>query len=170
VRVFRISFGTSLAVVGETDGFVRVATPEGTVRRLASAAVVVHAAGQPARTPSRTSLVRTAEQFVGLPYLWAGVSGFGLDCSGLTWLDYRVHGIRIPRDASPQSQHGSRAAPPRRGDLMFYATAGLVHHVSMYAGNGRMVHSPHTGASVQVIPTSTPGYPAEYVGSRRYLP
>jgi gamma-D-glutamyl-L-lysine dipeptidyl-peptidase len=169
-RLFRISFGTSLAVVGETDGFVRVATPSGTVRRLASSAVVVHAAGQPARTPSRASLVRTAEQFRGLPYLWAGVSGFGLDCSGLTWLDYRVHGIRIPRDALPQSQHGRQTAAPRRGDLMFYATDGLVHHVSMYAGNGQMVHSPHTGSVVQVIPVSTPAYLSEYVGSRRYLP
>jgi gamma-D-glutamyl-L-lysine dipeptidyl-peptidase len=168
-RLFRISFGTSLAFVGEANGFVRVATPDGRLRRVAGSAVVVHPAGQPARTSSRASLVRTAEQFVGLPYLWAGVSGFGLDCSGLTWLDYRVHGIRMPRDALPQSQHGRRVAPPRRGDLMFYATDGLVHHVSMYVGDGRMVHSPHTGERVQVIATSTPAYRSEYVGARRYL-
>jgi cell wall-associated NlpC family hydrolase len=167
-RLFRISFGTNLAVVGESEGFVRVATPEGAVRRLASSAVVVHRAGRPARTPSRASQRRNAERLVGLPYLWGGASGFGLDCSGLTWLDYRVHGIRIPRDALPQSRHGFRAAPPRRGDLMFFATDGLVHHVSMYVGDGRMVHSPQTGENVEVIATSTPGYPSAYAGSRRY--
>ena len=74
--------------------------------------------------------MRAAKGFVGLPYLWAGLSGFGLDCSGLTWLTYRVHGIQTPRDALPQSQGGTPVRRARRGDLMFYATDGLVHHVS----------------------------------------
>jgi cell wall-associated NlpC family hydrolase len=40
----------------------------------------------------------------------------------------------------------------------------------MYLGNGRMVHSPGTGQTVEVIATSTPGYAEEYAGARRYLP
>ncbi|MGA8245660.1 MAG: C40 family peptidase, partial [Nocardioides sp.] len=169
-RLFRVSLGTELAVVGETAGSVRVLLPGGSVRRLARGDVVVHGAGQPAVAPTRGSVVDTARLFLGLPYLWAGVSGFGLDCSGLTWLDYRIHGIRIPRDAEPQSVHGTPVARPRRGDLMFYTASGSVHHVSMYVGDGRMLHSPRTGRRVEVIPTSTPPFPAEYVGSRSYLP
>lgn len=168
-RVFRVSMGTTLPVVGRTPRFVRVATPSGPLRRFARSAVAVHDAGQPALPPSRTSLVTTAKRFVGLPYLWAGASGFGLDCSGLTSLVYRVHGIRIPRDAAPQSRHGTAVAQPRRGDLLFYATDGVVHHVSMYVGHGRMIHSPATGKSVEVIATSTSPYAGEYVGARRYL-
>ena len=167
-RLFRVSFGTSLPVVGGTSAFVRVATPGGSVRRLARGAVAVHDAGTPALGPSRTSLVATARKFLGLPYLWAGASGFGLDCSGLTWLVDRVHGLRIPRDAAPQSRHGVAVAPPRRGDLMFYALNGVVHHVSMYAGHGRMIHSPSTGRSVEIVSTSV--LAAQYVGARRYLP
>ena len=113
--------------------------------------------------------MQTATSFVGLPYLWAGLSGFGLDCSGLTWLDYRVHGITIPRDALPGSRGGAPAANPGPGDLMYYATNGLVHHVSMYVGNGRMVHAPRTGSRVQVIATSKPAYSREYAGARRYF-
>ncbi len=168
-RVFRISFGTRLPVVATTAGYVRVHSPTGVVRRLSTGAVVVHETGRPALAPSRASLVRTATSFVGLPYLWSGLSGFGLDCSGLTWLTHRVHGIRIPRDAQPQSSHGARVQSLRRGDLMFYATSGRVHHVSMYVGNGRMVHAPGTGQRVQVIDISTPAYRNEYVGARRYL-
>jgi cell wall-associated NlpC family hydrolase len=167
--LLRISFGTSLPVVGTTRRFVRVATPAGATRRLARSAVALHDAGAPAVPPTRASLARTAKLFVGLPYLWAGASGFGFDCSGLTWLDHRVHGLRIPRDALPQSEHGRAVARLRVGDLMFYATDGVVHHVSMYVGHGRMVHSPGTGQQVQVIPTSTPAYAEEFAGARRYL-
>ena len=166
-RLFRISFGTRLPVAEVTPGYVRVVSPAGVVRRVDRSAVVVHATDEPAREPSRKSLVRAARTFRGLPYLWAGASGYGLDCSGLTWLVHRVHGLTIPRDASPQSQHGKEVAHLRRGDLMFYATEGVVHHVSMYVGDGKMIHSPGTGQSVEVVPTST--LSSEYVGARRYL-
>ena len=81
-----------------------------------------------------------------------------------------VHGIQTPRDALPQSQGGTPVRGARRGDLMFYATDGLVHHVSMYIGDGKMVHSPGTGQTVEVVATSTPAYHREYSGARRYLP
>jgi cell wall-associated NlpC family hydrolase len=169
-RLFRVSFGTDLPVASVTSTDVRVTLPTGRVGRLAGSVVVVHDRGRPALAPTRAGIVRTATRFVGLPYLWAGASGFGFDCSGLTWLDYRVHGIRIPRDAAPQSRGGQEAKVTRPGDLMFYATRGVVHHVTMYVGNGRMVHSPGTGQSIEVIATSTPAYAREYVGSRSYLP
>lgn len=166
-RVLEVSFGTRLAYLETVGSAVEVRTPLGVVRRIDAASVSVHAVSEPALTPTRRSLVRTAQVFTGLPYLWSGVSGFGLDCSGLTWLDHRVHGIRIPRDAAPQATHGARvgSAHLRRGDLLFYATAGLVHHVTMYAGHGEIVQAPHTGSVVETVPV----YWDEYAGARRYL-
>lgn len=166
-NVIEISFGTNLPYLGTAGSLVRVRTPLGAVRRIRASAVVVHEPGRPALPRTGRSLVRAARSFTGLPYLWAGVSGFGVDCSGLTWVDYRVHGMVIPRDAAPQSAHGS-AVPfghLRRGDLMFYASGGMVHHVTMYAGNHQMVQAPHTGASVETVPVSLD----EYAGARRYL-
>ena len=170
-RRLRVSFGTRLAYLrrsGERD--VVVSLPSGARRLVAEAAVSVHDRRAPALPATGADLVRTAKQFVGLPYLWAGRSGFGFDCSGLTSLDHRVHGVVVPRDAAPQSAAGGvvtgRLAP---GDLMFYATDGRVHHVSMYAGGGQMVHSPRTGKTVEVIPTSTVEYAREYAGARRFV-
>ncbi|GAB2728942.1 C40 family peptidase [Nocardioides pakistanensis] len=168
-RVLKISYGTRFPVVTERPRFVRVVDPTGKVRRLARSVVRVHDTGEPAIAPSRRSIVRVAKSFLGLDYLWSGLTGFGLDCSGLTWLTYRVHGIRIPRDALPQSQSGMPVRPLRKGDLLFYATDGLVHHVTMFVGDGQMIEAPGTGKQVRIIPTSTPSYRAEYAGARRYL-
>ncbi|MFZ2016660.1 MAG: NlpC/P60 family protein [Nocardioides sp.] len=164
-RLFPVSVGTTFPVLSTTTTYVRVHAPGGSVRRLLGLAVVVHATGTPALAPTRSSIVARAERFVGLAYLWAGASGFGVDCSGLTWLTYRLHGIRIPRDAAPQSRRGTPASPARRGDLLFYSTSGVVHHVSMYVGNDRMVHSPATGQVVSVVKLLTPN-----AAARRYLP
>ena len=169
-RVTEISFGTELPVAGTVPGYVRVTTPDGAGRRLPSSAVAVHAPGEPAVAPSRSSLGATARTFLGLPYLWGGLSGFGIDCSGLTWLDYRVHGVRIPRDALPQSRAGESVRTRLPGDLVFYASSGLVHHVSMALGDGKVIHAPRTGQTVRIDAFSAPPLRAEYAGTRRYLP
>jgi cell wall-associated NlpC family hydrolase len=166
-KVIEVSFGTHLRVLQVRPTVVRVVTPLGAVRRIKASAVSVHAPGATALPRTRANLVGTARSFTGLPYLWGGLSGFGLDCSGLTWLDFRAHDRVIPRDALPQSRHGVtvRRAALRKGDLIFYATNGLVHHVTMYAGSGRMVEAPHTGAAVRTVRVRS----TEYHGARRYL-
>ena len=75
---------------------VQVVTPTGQIRRLYASAVAVRTPGGCCAAGDWRGVVRTAQMFVGLPYLWGGRSGFGLNCSGLTSLDYRAHGATIP--------------------------------------------------------------------------
>lgn len=171
-RVVEVSYGTRLPVLGRLDGWLRVGLPGGIVRRVDLSAVVRTAVASPALRATGVSIVQSAKSFTGLPYLWAGRSGFGFDCSGLTSLVYRVHGVVIPRDADAQFARGSRvpSGATAPGDLLFYATAsGYVRHVSLYAGSGQMVQAPATGQSVQTIPVTTRPYAAEFAGARRYL-
>ncbi len=169
--VTEISFGTRLPVLGEAGGWVLVATPTGARRTLSARAVAVTRPGAAALPETGVDLVRVAQMFTGVAYLWAGRSGFGFDCSGLTSLVYQVHGLTIPRDADAQAAFGAKVSGPLQpGDLMFYATTtGFIHHVSMYAGDGLMVQSPATGSSVQTIAVSTPAFASEYAGAHRYL-
>ncbi|OXM87897.1 C40 family peptidase [Paenibacillus rigui] len=118
---------------------------------------------------SGDQLVQTAKQFLNLPYLWSGTSGFGFDCSGLMYTIHRYYGIWIPRDAKDQAASGRKVetADLMPGDLLFYAYnngKGKVHHVAMYIGSGQMIHSPKTERSVEIIAMNTP----EYAGARRY--
>ncbi|HMM95168.1 C40 family peptidase, partial [Phycicoccus sp.] len=155
-RAMEVSFGTRLPVLGSVGAMTRLGLPGGRVLRAPAADVSVTERGAAALPPEGAGLVRSARMFVGLPYLWAGTSGFGVDCSGLTWLVHRVHGVVIPRDAAPQADAGVAVGVDalRPGDLLFYAVDGEVHHVSVYAGGGQMVHAPSTGHTVEVIAVS----------------
>ena len=95
--------------------------------------------------------VAIAERWLGIPYLWGGKSGWGLDCSGLTQLAYELLGIRLPRDADQQA----KALPevPRweelvPGDLLFYPG-----HVALWAGEGHVIHasSPRGGVVREAV-------------------
>ena len=115
---------------------------------------------------SRADLVRTAEEFLGLHYLWGGLSAWGYDCSGLTWAVYRAHGITIPRDADAQFAAGTPVSMSRLlpGDLLFYEHP-VVGHVSMYIGGGRMIEAPNSASEVRIVPVRT----SDFRGARRFF-
>jgi gamma-D-glutamyl-L-lysine dipeptidyl-peptidase len=116
---------------------------------------------------TRADLVETAERFLGLHYLWGGLSAWGYDCSGLTWAVYRAHGITIPRDADAQFAAGRPVALARLlpGDLLFYEHP-VVGHVTMYIGGGRMIESPNSASEVRIVPVRT----SDFRGVRRFFP
>ena len=72
---------------------------------------------------TRPIIVRTAKQFLGLHYLWGGLSAWGYDCSGLTWAVYRTHGITIPRDADAQFAAGTPVRSHACGPATFSSTS-----------------------------------------------
>jgi gamma-D-glutamyl-L-lysine dipeptidyl-peptidase len=115
---------------------------------------------------TRADIVRTAKQFVGLHYLWGGLSAWGYDCSGLTWAVYRAHGITIPRDADAQFAAGTPVAlaQVQPGDLLFYESP-VVGHVSMAIGNGQMIESPNSRSEVRIVPIRT----SDFRGARRFF-
>ena len=164
-----VSFGTRLPVVDSVGDRTAVALPHGSRLWVANGAVAVTATGVPAATADASSIVRTARQFVGLRYLWAGTSGFGFDCSGLVYAVYRLHGIDLPRDSAPQSTVGRAVALEdlRPGDLVFFGAAGRVRHVAIFVGDGRILESPGIGKPVREVDLE-PG--AAVVVARRVLP
>ena len=94
------------------------------------------------------SVADYALQFVGNPYVWGGTSlTKGADCSGFTQSVYRHFGVPIPRTSAEQANFGEEIAyeDMEPGDLICYAG-----HVSMYIGNGQIVHAASAKAGITV--------------------
>ena len=93
----------------------------------------------------RESILEYASQFIGNPYVWGGTSlTEGADCSGFVQQIYKAYGYELPRVAQDQSQYGTQipVEDAQPGDLIFYAKAGHVYHVVMYAGDGKRLRQP----------------------------
>lgn len=103
--------------------------------------------------PTTESLVKSAKELMGLPYLWGGTSAKGVDCSGFTKTVYLMNGLILARDASQQVHTGLFVDDTKNfdllvpGDLLFFGisktdtTKERVTHVAMWIGNGRFIHS-----------------------------
>jgi cell wall-associated NlpC family hydrolase len=123
--------------------------------------------------------VRSAERHVGKPYVWGGNSpAEGFDCSGFVRYVFAEQGIRLPRVARDQAGAGEWL-PPRveslaPGDLMFYAGRdGVIDHVAIYAGDGRIIHASSTGRGVRWDDLNTARgqyYATRMVAARRVIP
>ncbi|VVJ21535.1 Uncharacterised protein [Amycolatopsis camponoti] len=125
-----------------------------------------------APTPAALTAINYACGQRGLPYVWGGNGpedgDAGFDCSGLTRASYGAAGVPLPRTSREQyaaGPHVPAGAPLLPGDLVFYATAGRVHHVGLYIGGGNMIDAPDFGQAVKVEPYRHPG--DDYIGATR---
>jgi cell wall-associated NlpC family hydrolase len=151
-RRLELSFATRLPLLATHGDGVTVATPDGGEGVLPRRDVRL-VGGSP-RRPTGVQLVAAARAFLGVRYLWGGLSAFGFDCSGIVWAAYRSYGVTIPRDADPQFRAVTPVSPKtlRIGDLLFYGTRRYVHHVAIYAGDGRMLEAPDSAHRVRIVP------------------
>lgn len=96
--------------------------------------------------------LKVAASKKGAPYRWGATGPNSFDCSGLTLYSFKKAGKKLPRTAQQQynrTRHVS-ASQRQRGDLVFFHAGGGVYHVGIYAGSGKIWHSPKTGAVVRL--------------------
>ena len=90
-------------------------------------------------------LIENALIYLNAPYIWGGRSPFGIDCSGLTQLVYRLQGIKLPRDAYKQAEIGNTLSfieESEEGDLAFFDNSeGEIIHVGIIMKDNHIIHA-----------------------------
>ncbi len=153
-----LSHGTLLTIETVVASRLRVALPDGRQGTLNRSDVLI---GEDEQTG--IDVLAAARTFLGVRYLWGGTCGWGVDCSGLVHLAFRLHGVVVPRDARDQAASPRLQPVPldavRPGDLYFFAAPGArVHHVGFASrplapdGTRWMLHAPGTAGYVEDAP------------------
>lgn len=171
-----LAYLTRLPLIEETSEGVIVSTVFGpSLLRKDDVQIVKNGEPVPVQAPVNKgeAIVANAKRFLGLPYLWGGMSSYGYDCSGFAYNMHRSLGIVIPRDASDQALAGVQVEKSDLlpGDLLFFAYEegkGRVHHVGIYIGNGEMIHSPDSRGAIEIVELSGYKLKHEHSVSRRY--
>ena len=120
---------------------------------------------------SGSKLVNQAAKYLGVKYVYGGSSPSGFDCSGLVQYCCRQLGVSVNRTASAQYSNGVYVSRDnlQPGDLIFFSRGGRISHVVIYAGNGMVIHAPHTGKTVSYQSLSSICSYSHYVGARRVM-
>lgn len=164
-------YGTRLRIKAGPAGFARVVLPDN------STVLVKTSNIRPINRRITSSLhgsrlVAEAKRFLGVPYLWGGITVTGFDCSGLVRTVFSKFGIYMPRDTKDQITMGERVDRDciKTGDLLFFR-----RHVGLAIGQTHLVHASRGGGGVR-INALVPGLPdyredldRDFVQARRMI-
>ncbi len=88
---------------------------------------------------SQRSFISFATDMLGLPYVWGGTGGIGVDCSGLVQSALAATGIDVPRDADQQEAALGQSVAyedRRAGDIVFWPG-----HVGIVTQEDQLLHA-----------------------------
>jgi len=89
-------------------------------------------------------VVKALKNRVGkTPYVFAGSSPYGWDCSGLVRWAYLKLGVELEHSATKQAHSGKRVKTPKIGDIVVFGYKGYksFYHSAIYIGNGKVVNA-----------------------------
>ncbi len=154
--VAELSIGARVQTIAwDKRSFARILMPEGGTglihkKNLNLIPIKIKPAGL------RNKILGTARQFLEDKYYWGGRSGYGIDCSGLVNIAYRVWGFDLPRNARDQLNCGRPAARKKLkpADLIFSTEKNNhnnINHVMLYSGGGKIIEATQDTGSVREV-------------------
>ncbi|SFD86211.1 peptidoglycan endopeptidase LytE [Lentibacillus persicus] len=116
-------------------------------------------------------LISTAHGLTGTPYVWAGSSPSGFDCSGFIQYTFKKAGKDMPRRSSAGYYNRAQYVNnPQPGDLVFfentYSGANGISHMGIYLGGGDFIHAGSSGVTVSNV--NNPYWEKHFDGYKRF--
>ena len=168
--------GTTMKVIGVSGEWYKVSY-NGTEGYVHSDYMTLEAlpgvtAAYAAYTPGQ-QIVNTAMQYMGVPYVWAGTSPSGFDCSGLVYYCYKENGYSINRTAASIYSNGVAVdrSELQPGDAICFTDGSYsyIGHVGIYIGNNEFIHASSSSGCVTINSLSENYYNNHYYGARRIV-
>ena len=119
-------------------------------------------------------LVARSKTYLGRPYVWGDTGKKGFDCSGLIYRVYQdIADTKLPRTSRDMANAGVRVSVDnlQPGDLLFFNSGGSsgISHVSMYIGNGDMIHASNMQQAIVIDPISGSYFQNNFVNAQRII-
>jgi lipoprotein Spr len=122
---------------------------------------------------SADEIIKTAQQYLGVPHCMGGTTMKCMDCSGLLVAVFAKHGIILPHNSEKQARYGKiiKATDElRKGDLVFfirsYKTDRFITHSGIYIGNNKFIHTSSTNG-VTITSLSDPWWNEKFIFGTR---
>jgi cell wall-associated NlpC family hydrolase len=122
------------------------------------------------------AIIEYAKKFMGVPYVWGGMSPSGFDCSGFINYVFKGFGFGLTRTSYGLAELGKtvRLSELRPGDLMFFKARNLnstrVGHVALVVDTSdgiiQFIHAARTGIRIDTFNNSS-YYVPRYIKSKR---
>ncbi|KHE66700.1 C40 family peptidase, partial [Halobacillus sp. BBL2006] len=122
---------------------------------------------------SSSALIQEAKKHLGSPYLWAGSTPAGFDCSGYLKFVFGQVDEYIPRTvASIYAYNDFNAVSDSNrqpGDVVFFETYKPgASHAGIYLGNNEFIHS-GSSTGVTISSMNSNYWSKRYIGTKRYV-
>lgn len=143
--VGKLNKGNGVEIIGNNGYYVRVRSANSSFDGWVKNTAVI--------SESRAKIdkvIAVAKSKLGASYVWGATGPNTFDCSGLMLYAFKNGaGINLPRVSKYQATVGTYVSRKdlRPGDLIFWGSP--IHHVSMYIGDGKYIHAPYPGTTVQ---------------------
>ena len=124
-------------------------------------------------TDLRKALIGLAMNLRDIRYVRGGHDpSTGFDCSGFVrYVFAHAIGLQLPTNSASQFLAGLKVnrADMKPGDLVFFRTHGkrTISHVGIYISDGRFIHSPATGKSVEISSLNEAYWAKRFAGAKR---
>lgn len=131
--------------------------------------VEAKAAESTATVTEDQSVINVAKDLLGTPYVWAGTTVEGFDCSGFIFYAFNQSGSNLKRLSTDGYYDRSYYVNnPEPGDLVFFENTYKqgISHMGIYIGNGEFIHADEKG--VEIANVDQPYWKSKFNGYKKF--